>query len=68
MMFSAKVSRSLVDYSDHDDDSDSSAFSVRLEEHEVDKAPLLSISIAVRIIIVIPFCQLTQPIIFLIRM
>ena len=58
MMFSAKVSRSLVDYSDHDDDSDSSAFSVRLEEHEVDKAPLLSISIAVRIISLFHFVNL----------
>ena len=58
MMFSAKVSRSLVDYSDHDDDSDSSAFSVRLEEHEVDKAPLLSISIAVRIISFFHFVNL----------
>ena len=57
-MFSAKVSRSLVDYSDHDDDSDSSAFSVRLEEHEVDKAPLLSISIAVRIILLFHFVNL----------
>ena len=58
MMFSAKVSRSLVDYSDHDDDSDSSAFSVRLEEHEVDKAPLLSTSIAVRIISLFHFVNL----------
>ena len=58
MMFSAKVSRSLVDYSDHDDDSDSSAFSVRLEEHEVDKATLLSISIAVRIISLFHFVNL----------